>query len=99
MPNDIISAEVHMGKIGRHLDQGRASKNLEALKLVDFVLRHERSSSLEALTPQGLQLLAKARDTALQPPDDHATWIQSFSCSREPDPESYRKGCILQEEL
>eukprot|EP00438_Fugacium_kawagutii_P004878 Skav232185 [mRNA] locus=scaffold4523:36862:39766:- [translate_table: standard] len=54
-------------------DQGRASKNLEALKLVDFVLRHERSSSLEVLTPQGLQLLAKARDTPLQPPDDHAT--------------------------
>lgn len=52
--------------------KGRASKNLEALKMIDFVLRHERPSSLEVLTPQGLQLLAKARSTPLEPPDDHA---------------------------
>jgi hypothetical protein len=45
---------------------------LEALKMVDFVLQHERPSSLEVLTPQGLQLLAKARATPLEPPDDHA---------------------------
>lgn len=57
----------------------RASKNLEALKLVDLVLRHERPSSLEVLTPQGLQLLAKARATTLQPPDDHETWTRDPS--------------------
>ena len=39
--------------------------------MVDFVLRHERPSSLEVLTAQGLQLLAKARATPLEPPDDH----------------------------
>lgn len=53
----------------KELSKARASKNLESMKLVELVLRHERD--LEGLTPQGLQLLARARRTTLQPPDDH----------------------------
>ncbi|CAJ1395196.1 unnamed protein product [Effrenium voratum] len=52
-------------------DAKRATKNLEALKQVELVLRHQRESSMESLTPPGLRLLKRARDLPLQPPPQY----------------------------
>ena len=53
------------------VDSTTAAKNLEGLKLIELVLRHERPSILQSLTPAALQLLSSAREMQLQPPEDH----------------------------
>ena len=52
-------------------DSATAAKNLEGLKLIEFVLRHERPTILQALTPVAAQLLSTAREMQLQPPEDY----------------------------
>ena len=52
-------------------DSSTAARNLEGLKLIEFVLRHERPGILQSLTPVAAQLLSTAREMQLQPPEDH----------------------------
>eukprot|EP00442_Polarella_glacialis_P052694 CAMPEP_0115164804 /NCGR_PEP_ID=MMETSP0227-20121206/73234_1 /TAXON_ID=89957 /ORGANISM="Polarella glacialis, Strain CCMP 1383" /LENGTH=602 /DNA_ID=CAMNT_0002577193 /DNA_START=237 /DNA_END=2047 /DNA_ORIENTATION=- len=51
-------------------DALRAAKNLEALKLAELCLRHERPSTLQSLSPRASRLLATARQMSLEPPED-----------------------------
>lgn len=46
------------------------TQNLQALKLVEMCLRHERPSQLATLPPQVQNLLSRARLAALEPPED-----------------------------
>ncbi|CAE7491525.1 mtr [Symbiodinium necroappetens] len=48
-----------------------AARNLEGLKLVEFVLRHERPGIMQSLTPVAVQLLSTVREMQLRPPDDY----------------------------
>jgi len=52
-------------------DARRVTANLEALKLAEMCLRHERSSTLATLPPKALHLLSLARETPLEPPEDY----------------------------
>lgn len=52
-------------------DAHRAASNLEALKVVEMCLRHERPAAMQVLSPRALQLLAAARQTPWEPPEDH----------------------------
>lgn len=49
----------------------RAARNLEALKLAELCLRHERPAVLQSLPPRAVRLLNTARDTLLEPPENH----------------------------
>eukprot|EP00933_Yihiella_yeosuensis_P022809 TRINITY_DN17884_c0_g1_i1.p1 TRINITY_DN17884_c0_g1~~TRINITY_DN17884_c0_g1_i1.p1 ORF type:complete len:616 (+),score=111.10 TRINITY_DN17884_c0_g1_i1:116-1849(+) len=51
-------------------DALRVARNLEALKLADMCLRHERQSTLQSLPPKVQRLLNTARDTPLAPPEE-----------------------------
>lgn len=52
-------------------DARRVALNLEALKLAELCLRHERPEAMQVLPPRCLRLLAAARNTPLEPPEDH----------------------------
>jgi len=49
----------------------RVAENLEALKIVELCIRHERQSVHATLPPKALQLLTEVRETPLRPPEDH----------------------------
>merc|ERR1712187_886766 len=56
----------------------RAAANLEALKLAELCLRHERTPALMSLPPMARHLLTLAQETPWEPPEDYPVLESPF---------------------